>query len=274
MFKSNLAARIFTCVVGIPALFALIFLLPQNRFMPLSIFIFILSLGGSIEMSKLLFKKVVPASFLVWILPLVEYFLPQYTGFALIIILSVLLFTEVISGEKEEFKNSITNGAKLVLLTVYPSYFLTFLIRLLSLEHITPYAVVLFLTLVFGNDIFAYVFGMLFGKYTSHPFKVSPKKSMAGFIGGFVCCVGLSVLYCSLLSDKVSSPSLLQMILLGAGMSVFANMGDLVESVFKRSAGVKDSGNVVPGRGGVLDCIDSVIFSAPFFYLMYAGFAV
>ncbi|MCR5761188.1 MAG: phosphatidate cytidylyltransferase [Sphaerochaetaceae bacterium] len=272
MFKSNLAARIFTCVVGIPALFALIFLLPQYNFIGLSIFIFILSFFGSLEMSRLLFKKVVPAAYLVWILPVVEYFMSSVTGFTLITILSFLMFLQVILGEKDDFKNSLTEASKYVLLTVYPSYFLSFVVRLLSLEHVSSYAIVLFLALVFSNDIFAYVFGMLFGKYTAHPFKASPKKSVAGFIGGFICTIAVSVVYCFLLSDKVSCPSVVDSVFLGIGMSVFANMGDLLESVFKRSAGVKDSGNVIPGRGGILDCIDSVIFSAPFFYLMYAGF--
>lgn len=274
MFKSNLAARIFTCVVGIPVLFALIFLLPQYNYIGLSILIFVLSLFGTIEMSKLLFKKTVVASYIVWILPVVEYFKSSVTGYALISILSILLFLQVGFGEKDDFQSSLSDGAKYVLLTVYPPYFLSFVVRLLKLENISPYAIVLFLALVFANDIFAYVFGMIFGKYTSHPFKASPKKSLAGFLGGFLCTIALSFLYCTLLSDKVSNPTVADMLVLGMGMSVFANMGDLVESVFKRSAGVKDSGAVIPGRGGILDCIDSIIFSAPFFYIMYSGFAI
>lgn len=274
MFKSNLAARIFTCVVGIPALFALIFLLPQYNFIGLSIFVFILSLFGTMEMSRLLFGKTVFASYIVWILPVVAYLKSSVTDYALITLLSFLLFLQVGFGEKDDFKSSLAEGSKYVLLTVYPSYFLSFVIRLLALENISPYAIFLFLALVFVNDIFAYVFGMLFGKYTSHPFKASPKKSVAGFIGGFLCTIGCSLIYCTLLSDKVSNPTVMDMIILGMGMSVFANMGDLVESVFKRSAGVKDSGSIVPGRGGILDCIDSVIFSAPFFYLLYSGFAL
>lgn len=274
MLKSNLAARILTCVVGIPALFALIFLLPHYNFIGLSILIFVLSFLGTIEMSKLLFGKTVFASYIVWILPVVAYLKSSVTDYAFITLLSFLLFLQVGFGEKDDFKSSLAEGSKYVLLAVYPSYFLSFVIKLLALENISPYAIFLFLALVFVNDIFAYVFGMLFGKYTSRPFKASPKKSVAGFIGGFLCTIACSLIYCTLLADKVSNPTVMDMIILGMGMSVFANMGDLVESVFKRSAGVKDSGNIIPGRGGILDCIDSVIFSAPFFYVLYSGFAL
>ena len=272
--SSNLAKRTLTCVIGVPAILAIIFLVPQYNFIALSIFIILMCLLGSMEMSRMLFGKTVPSAFLSTGFCTLTY-LRNLLGikadiafyFFLLSIIAILS-AEIKKGEKTDFASSINDISKKMLLLLYPGYLLSFIILMLSLENISASAVVLFICLVFSNDIFAYIFGMLLGRGHGGVVKVSPKKSLAGFAGGLVGCIGICLLLFALLKD-LPSIALWIRILLAVLISTAANIGDLAESVFKRSAGVKDSGNIFPGRGGVLDSIDSIIVSAPFFYIVW-----
>lgn len=268
MKLSNLAQRIITCVIGIPLLAVLIFFLPQNNFIGFSIFTMLLALLGSMEMSKLLFDKVHPLACLSWITLLMQYLADSGELFFVLLILASL-FTEIKNGEKENFRESLSLTSKYVLMTVYPAFFLTYIVKFLALDRTNSYVVLLYLLLVFANDIFAYVVGMLFGRSNAGVFKVSPKKSIAGFIGGFVFCIGLCFAYTGIFREKLPEMTNLMKAGLGICISIFANAGDLAESVFKRSANVKDSGSIVPGRGGVLDCIDSICATAPVVYFFF-----
>jgi phosphatidate cytidylyltransferase len=121
--------------------------------------------------------------------------------------------------------------------------------------------------MVFCNDIFAYVFGMLFGKSNRNIFPVSPKKSLAGFIGGFIfSIVGALVIY--YMGAPIFGGSIFNVVLISAVIGIVAPVGDLIESAMKRAANTKDSGNYIPGRGGIMDNIDSLIFSAPIYYYL------
>ena len=88
-----------------------------------------------------------------------------------------------------------------------------------------------------------------------------------GFIGGIFGSVASGIL-CAFIWPDVFSGSLWKMIVLGLFISVAAILGDLAESVFKRSAEEKDSGNIIPGRGGALDSIDSILMAAPLYYFI------
>ena len=142
--------------------------------------------------------------------------------------------------------------------------------RLLALEGINNYAIMMYLILAFGNDVFAYIWGRLFGKNNKGVLKVSPKKSVAGYAGSFITTIALAFGSYALFKEHLPHISVAFRILLGAGISITANVGDLIESVFKRSAGVKDSGNIFPGRGGALDSLDSEIASAPVFFIIFS----
>ena len=272
--SSNLAKRTLTCVVGVPAILAIIFFIPQYNFIALSIFIILMCLLGSFEMSRMLFSKTVPASFLSTGFCILTYIRNLFqikadiSFYFFLLSIIAILASEIKLGEKNDFGTSISDISKKVLLLLYPGYLLSFIILMLSLENITASAVVLFISLVFSNDIFAYIFGMLFGRGHGGVVKVSPKKSLAGFAGGLAGCIGVCLLLFAVLKD-LPAVALWIRILLAILISTAANIGDLAESVFKRSAGVKDSGNIFPGRGGVLDSIDSIIVSAPFFYIVW-----
>ena len=273
--EKNLRDRLITVFLGVPVVLGMIFFVPQYNFIAFSIFLLAMTFIGSLEMSKMLFGKVTLIGYLAFILPLVQYlqgivgFNSQIPDLVYVALLLLSFMIEIKAGEKDEFKLSLERAGKNALLITYPGYMASFFLKLLAIEGITSYAVMMFLVLAFGNDIFAYVFGRLFGKNNKGIVKVSPNKSLAGFIGSFFSAIALSFGYYALFKDNLPYISVLYRILLGVGVSISANIGDLIESVFKRSAGVKDSGNIFPGRGGALDSMDSEIASAPLFFLIF-----
>ncbi|GAA3637681.1 phosphatidate cytidylyltransferase [Flavivirga jejuensis] len=116
--------------------------------------------------------------------------------------------------------------------------------------------------LVWVNDSFAYLVGKNFGKQKLFE-KISPKKTVEGFLGGlFFSCV--ASYFIATFTELLNFTSWL---ILSIIISVFGTLGDLIESKFKRQAKVKDSGVIMPGHGGLLDRLDSIIFAAPFIYL-------
>ncbi len=131
--------------------------------------------------------------------------------------------------------------------------------------------ILFFFLLVFGSDSFAYFTGILFGKNNKGIIRVSPNKSVAGYIGGTFIPALVSMAAAFIFPEHFTySPAAGFMI--GFTVSIFAAIGDLIESAFKRSAGVKDSGTAVPGRGGMLDSIDSLVIAAPVYFLLMEFF--
>ncbi|WDL97352.1 phosphatidate cytidylyltransferase [Alicyclobacillus sp. ALC3] len=118
----------------------------------------------------------------------------------------------------------------------------------------------LVLIAVWTTDTAAYFGGRLFKGNKLWP-DISPKKTVSGAITGFVAAA-LSSVIVGIIS--VPRPHVLSLALLGAVISVISQLGDLVESAYKRSAGVKDSGRLLPGHGGMLDRVDGLLFAAPF----------
>ncbi|MGE3974033.1 MAG: phosphatidate cytidylyltransferase [Bdellovibrionales bacterium] len=119
---------------------------------------------------------------------------------------------------------------------------------------------VFFLALVFIGDTAAYLFGMKFGK-TRLVEMISPKKSLEGSLAALVATTLTSLAVGWYLSE-----SLVAFLILGVVISLLAQTGDLVESLMKRASHVKDSGQIMPGHGGLMDRLDGVYWSAPFFY--------
>ena len=125
-----------------------------------------------------------------------------------------------------------------------------------------------FTLMTFGNDSLAWLIGMTLGKKRGIV-AVSPGKSAAGFIGGFAgSVIAAFIAYLLFPHSGFGRPAAI--LFLGLLMGVSVILGDLVESALKRSAGVKDSSTLVPGRGGFLDSFDSLLFSAPIFALFSA----
>lgn len=116
--------------------------------------------------------------------------------------------------------------------------------------------------IVWSSDVFAYLVGSMIGRHRILE-RISPKKSWEGSIGGLL----FALLAAYILSLFYKQLSLNQWLIMAVIIVVFGTIGDFAESMLKRQAGVKDSGNLFPGHGGVLDRFDAVIFAAPFVYL-------
>ncbi len=117
--------------------------------------------------------------------------------------------------------------------------------------------------LIWVNDSFAYVVGKKFGKQKLF-YSISPHKTVEGFLGGLLfCCISASIVS-RYIDDTLSTSNWLIIAII---VSVFGTLGDLIESKLKRESNVKDSGKIMPGHGGILDRLDSVIFASPYIYL-------
>jgi phosphatidate cytidylyltransferase len=145
------------------------------------------------------------------------------------------------------------------------------IIRMGLLEN-SRLIILVFLATVFANDSLAWASGMLFGKGNQGIIPASPNKSVAGFIGGTAASVLVgagAALFLPGVFVPQRTPALAAGLILGLLSGVAVSLGDLGESAIKRSSEIKDSGFIIPGRGGVLDSIDSIAFAAPVFYYAY-----
>ena len=125
-----------------------------------------------------------------------------------------------------------------------------------------PHMLLALFIFIWLNDTGAFCVGTLFGKHRLFE-RISPKKSWEGFWGGLALCVISSVCFYYWCNSFFNGPGLGAWIGLGVSVSIFATWGDLCESLIKRSLGVKDSGKILPGHGGILDRIDSLLLVSP-----------
>lgn len=119
------------------------------------------------------------------------------------------------------------------------------------------------LAVIFSTDTGAFYFGRFFGKHKLYK-EVSPKKTWEGAIGGLLSGIVVAMIFVVMTNVHEPEISILILIIL---LSVVSQIGDLVESTFKRSYGIKDSGSILPGHGGILDRIDGLLFAIPVLYI-------
>ena len=152
---------------------------------------------------------------------------------------------------------------RFILTTFYISSAFVFLILIANYhKSYNPDILLGSFILIWVNDSFAYLVGKNFGKQKLFE-KISPKKTVEGFLGGlFFSCI--ASYFIATFTETLTFNNWL---ILSIIISVFGTIGDLIESKFKRQAKVKDSGIIMPGHGGLLDRLDSIIFAAPFIYL-------
>lgn len=186
--------------------------------------------------------------------------------FVFIIDLIILFISEIFF--RNDFTNSNSKLSKAVLNIFYSGLLGSYLCRLTTFEHSTL-LICFFVIAVFLSDSAAWLFGMTFGNNNRGIIAASPKKSIAGFIGAYLATIALACLFYFFIGKNYFPTStLLYWILICIIVTSVSIIGDLIESVFKRSNGCKDSGNIILGRGGALDSIDSMFLASPIFYYL------
>jgi phosphatidate cytidylyltransferase len=167
---------------------------------------------------------------------------------------------------------SITTVSKYLYLVGYIILPFVFITKIsFGIKDYNPKIIIGLFIIIWTNDTFAYIVGKSIGK-TKLFERISPKKTIEGFVGGVVFAVLAGYLISKLYikpNPSFSDKSILIWTIIALLAGVFGTIGDLIESKFKRIAGVKDSGKIMPGHGGILDRLDSVIFVAPIVFLFY-----
>jgi phosphatidate cytidylyltransferase len=191
-----------------------------------------------------------------------DFFLEPGWMLLMIPALSVPLVIELYRKKAQPFQN--------IAITLLPVLYIALPLAMMSLlgmqenkdDPYSPNILLGFFFIVWTGDIMAYLGGMAFGR---HPLfeRISPKKSWEGSLSGALFSLGMG----AFLSIFFKDLGLLQWMGMAAVIVVTGTFGDLVESMLKRSVQIKDSGNIMPGHGGVLDRFDSVLIAAPFVFL-------
>jgi phosphatidate cytidylyltransferase len=259
----NLFKRLMVAALFIPILLFLFW----SGGVALASFLALISLLQVFELKEMFKKKgielpkiILPITILVFFA--FAFFDVNHIFLALGISVILLFGNDLIFGKIEGATERIGTG---IFSLIYSPVFLSSVYKISEIESGRIFAVSL-LILLWITDSFAYFTGMLFGKHRN-VFKASPKKSAEGFIGGiffaFLMAYGLSWYF---------STHIFPMLLAAFSASVFGQTGDLFESVLKRDCVVKDSSNLLPGHGGILDRFDSLLIAAPVFYVLLQFF--
>ena len=169
-------------------------------------------------------------------------------------------------NEKKQKTTSFSKYMYLIGYIILPFIFIT-KIPIGEQNKYNPKIIISIFILIWTNDTFAYIVGKSIGKHKLLE-KVSPKKTIEGFIGGIFFTVLASYIIAKYYI-QIKEVNTFIWIVIALIVSIFGTIGDLIESKFKRIAGVKDSGKIMPGHGGVLDRLDSIIFAAPIVYSFY-----
>ncbi len=265
-----MVTRILTGIVGI----ALAAFIIQTGDWPFAAFALVLPLIGWYEYSKAFIKKGLRTAFILGILGItliwgcawlgnMEEMVAVVTGITLV----TLLLTVFLHGRISPVEAGISVGgilyvgipfAHLVMLRFLDDKMIA--TQLGGFELGCAYVWVMFIG-TWASDTFAYFTGSAIGSHKLCP-SISPNKTVEGFLGSVV---GTTASIAALGHLFFGFP-LPEMAVLGVLLSLFATLGDLVESVIKRHTGIKDSGSLIPGHGGVLDRFDSVLYTAPMVY--------
>ena len=282
----KLIQRLLMFTIGLPLIVCIVLFLPQYKHLALNILAVLFSALGAGELSVLLRQKNISipkteAMILGALSPaattlIISFSFPPVVIPAFLTAGAAWLLLSMVFSGNREFDAFISRFAAGLAVLIYPGLFIDWIIRMSGWDRAE--IILVFLCTVFANDSAAWAAGMLFGKKNRGIIPVSPNKSIAGFAGGtaasVLVCAGAALLWPDIfaLQRRLFMPQAVCAGLLGLFSSIAASLGDLGESAIKRSSGIKDSGSIIPGRGGVLDSIDSISLAAPVFYLLFSLF--
>ena len=274
---SKLIQRFLIFFIGLPMIAAIAYLLPYRNHLALNIVAVLFSVLGALELAAMLKTKnlvvtrintiilgaaipllsalTVCFNISPWIIP---------SGIAAVLALYLIL---PVFSRNFDFSNYIHYIAAGIMVLVYPGFFISWIC---AMGRMDGRLLLLFLLIPIAVDSSAWAVGMVLGKNNRGILKISPNKSIAGFIGGLLAAALIGFAAVSLLPglfDRGQYALIVRGILLGLLPGIAATLGDLCESGIKRSCGFKDSGTIILGRGGALDSIDSIALAAPVFYI-------
>lgn len=185
------------------------------------------------------------------------------TGFIILFVLG-LCVRQLVSKSSP---SGITAIGTTLLGLMYVPWLLNFIQKINFFPHVEGKFFLLYFILVTKfSDMGAYAVGSLIGRHKMIP-RISPGKTWEGFAGAIFLSTIASLVFVHFFGNRMHGINVLHATILGIVLSVTAVIGDLIESLFKREAGVKDSGHLFPGIGGILDLLDSLLFNAPIMYL-------
>lgn len=267
---SELIKRVIAGVVLIPVV---LFLILWENTLPMAIALYIMIFIGNFELYNIIKAKEEPVSKAISFLgavfiPLCFYF-GGWQQFAYFFVSLIIFIFLIKMFSKEPTEGVIKYLSINIFAAVFFPLFLSFIWLIRSLEFGEYWVIFLFVT-IWMSDSFAYFTGMLIGKRRIVP-KISPKKSLEGFLGGIVFgSAGALIFYHFVLMQ--TGLSFIKVFIMAIDVVIAGIVGDLFESMLKRDAGVKDSGNLIPGHGGALDRFDSVTIAAPVLYMYLSAF--
>lgn len=277
---NNLLQRLLLFFLGVPAVLALILFLPHHGHLAAVLVIAVFTGGCAIELAGIFRARGVAVGRAAFaaigaLIPLSAYlggrmasgtFLSGACVGAVASTAALLLaaFARYAFAGKDLIREVLPEASALSFAAVYLGLLGAFIVLIASEPSRGTESLISFCVLAFSGDSLAWLFGMTLGRHRGIV-AVSPNKSLEGFIAGLLGPVGVALGFAAIFPESYIA-GWWQPALLGFAVGASVVLGDLFESALKRSAGTKDSGSAVPGRGGFLDSFDSLLFSAPVFY--------
>jgi phosphatidate cytidylyltransferase len=264
--------RILTAIVGLPILLYTVWSRSPYFFVILTAIAALLALSEFYGLaSKVGYKPQIVVGYIAGLVVLASYLFNEPSlAVAAVIALSIVSLSAALRSA-DEIKNSLMSVSSTVFGVIYVAFLPGCLIGVrmlpdavtrLSAPHLASKVLTMFFALVMMTDTGAFYVGRSLGRHKLAP-KISPGKTVEGAIGGLAAAIITGFLCRVLFFPEIPITHALA---LGAAIGLVGQIGDLAESMLKRGAGVKDSGNLLPGHGGMLDRIDSILFCAPLLY--------
>lgn len=176
---------------------------------------------------------------------------------SLSLFLFLLLIVQLFSSRKIIFMGRVSEALLATTYSLFP-----FILLVLFCLRYEPILLIGISIIIWANDTFAYLVGRKIGKSKLFP-RISPNKTWEGTIGGLICALAIALFIHPVFFDDLSR---IDWFFVGLIAIIFGSIGDLIESMFKRYYGIKDSGNIIPGHGGVLDRFDALMGAIPFVF--------
>ena len=270
---NNTLKRVIFFSAALPSLIILIFYVPHLGYIGHTVLLALIGLACGGELHRMLAVSGVPpprwsilfpgiAPILGWTVSME--WLPAASA-PLALVLAVLWALGGAAWAREsEVSRGIERIGKRMIMVFYPGFFLWWT-QALTRTPMPAFSLLVFLLVVSLNDSAAWLFGRLLGRFGG-VVPVSPNKTLEGFIAGVATSTGVVIAASYWIPDFFPHPRWVT-VLLGPIIGITVILGDLVESAVKRSAGMKDSGRIILGRGGMLDSVDSFLIAAPVFVL-------